>query len=155
MKDMRIVASKSRHHIAITLTYSSFRTGEYNFRAVKKSLETLSPDVMLMCQCSIEKGIGNFFSHLTKHKSMAGDTTFMEFNGKKVHVVHAFHPSVLTKHGNQSGADDTETELDGIILLFCFMLAINLTENTDVVGDGLKKLRALVEQMAQRKKNFC
>lgn len=152
---MRIVASKSRHQIAITLTYSSFRTGEYNFRAVKKSLEALSLDVMLTCQCSIEKGIGDFFSHLTKHKSMAGDTTFMEFNGKKVHVVHAFHPSVLTKYGNQSGADGTETELNEIILLFCFMLAVNLTEDTDVVGDGLKKLRALMGKKAQRKKNFC
>jgi hypothetical protein len=108
-----------------------------------------------MCQCSLEKDIGNFFSHLTKHKSMAGDTTFLRFNGKKVHVVHAFHPNVLTKHRNQSGADDTETELDEIPLLFCFMLAINLTENTDVIGDGLKKLRALMQRMAQRKKNFC
>lgn len=77
---------------------------------------------------------------------MAGDTTFMTLNGKKVHVVHAFHPSVLTKHGDQSGADDTETELNEVLLLFCFMLAINLTENTDVVGDGLKKLRALMER---------
>lgn len=137
------------------MTHSSFRTGEYNFRAVRRSLESLSPDVMLMCQCSIGKGIGNFFSHPTKHKSMAGDTTLMELNGKKVRVVHAFHPSVLTKHGNQSGMDNTETELNEIILLFCFMLAINLMENTDVVVDGLKKLRAVMEQMAQRKKNFC
>jgi hypothetical protein len=152
---MWIAVSKSRHQIAITLTYPSFRTGEYNFRTVKKSLEALSPDVMLICQCSIEKGIGNFFSHLTKRKSIAGDTTFMRFNGKKVHVVHAFHPSILTKYRSQTGADNTETGLNEVLLLFCFMLALNLTENTDVIRDGLKKLRAQMERMAQRKKNFC
>jgi hypothetical protein len=45
------------------------------------------------------------------------------------------------------GADDIETELNEVLLLFCFMLAIDLTENTIVVRDGLKKLRALMERM--------
>jgi hypothetical protein len=132
----------------VTLAYSSVRTGEYNFRAVKKSLKALNPDVMLVCQCTVDKSAGTFFSHLTKHKSKAGDTTLMTLNGKKVHVVHAFHPSVLTKYRNGDVGDDTKTELNKALLLFCFMLAINLTEDIDVVGNGLEKLRALMKRIS-------
>lgn len=71
----------------------------------------------------------------------------MKFNKKNIHVVHAFHPSVLTKYRDQNVTDDPKVELDKALLLFCFMLAINLTENTDVVGDGLEKLRALIRRM--------
>lgn len=102
---------------------------------------------MLMCQCTVDKGIGSFFSHLTKHKSKAGDTTFMKFNRKKVHVVHAFHPSVLTKYRDQDVLEDIKTDLNKALLLFCFMLAINLSENIDIVGDGLEKLRALMKRI--------
>jgi hypothetical protein len=128
----------------MTSTHSSVRTGGYNFRAVKKSLKALSPDVILVCQCSVDKNVDNFLSHLTKHRSKAGDTTFMKFAGKHVHVVHAFHPSVLTKYRD---ADGPKGELEKALLLFCFMLAVNLTENIDVVGDGLEKLRALIRRM--------
>ena len=131
----------------MTSTYPSFRTGEYNFRAVKKSLKALNPDVILVCQCSVDKSVDAFLSHLTKHRSKAGDTTFMKFNKKNIHVVHAFHPSVLTKYRGQNVTDDPKVELDKALLLFCFMLAINLTENIDVVGDGLEKLRALIRRM--------
>jgi hypothetical protein len=102
--------------------------------------------VILVCQCSVDKNVDAFLSHLTKHRSRAGDTTFMKFSGKNVHVVHAFHPSVLTKYRDPSVADDPKVELDTALLLFCFMLAVNLTEKIDVVGDGLEKLRALVRR---------
>jgi hypothetical protein len=95
----------------------------------------------------VDKNVDAFLSHLTKHRSRAGDTTFMKFSGKNVHVVHAFHPSVLTKYRDPSVADDPKVELDTALLLFCFMLAVNLTEKIDVVGDGLEKLRALVRRM--------
>jgi len=132
----------------LTSTHPSVRTGEYNFRAVKKSLKALSPDVILVCQCSVDKSVDTFLSRLTKHRNRAGDTTFMKFNGKNIHVVHAFHPSVLAKYrGETVTDDDPKAELDKALLLFCFMLAINLTENIDIVGDGLEKLRALLRQV--------
>jgi hypothetical protein len=132
--------------------FESIRTGEYNFRAVKKSLKALSQDVIIVCQCSVDKNVDTFLSHLTKHRSKAGDTMFMKFSGKNVHVVHAFHPSVLTKYREPSVADDPKVELDTALLLFCFMLAVNLTEKIDVVGDGLEKLRALIRRMPQRER---
>jgi len=103
--------------------------------------------VILVCQCSVDKNVDTFLSHLTKHRTKAGDTTFMKFNGKNIHVVHAFHPSVLTKYRGRETTDDPKVELDKALLLFCFMLAVNLTENIDVVGDGLEKLRALIRRM--------
>lgn len=80
--------------------------------------------------------------------SEAGDKTFLKINGKNTYVVHAFHPSVLTKYRERNVADDPKAELDKFILLFCFMLAINLTENIDVVGTGLEKLRGLARQLS-------
>lgn len=71
----------------------------------------------------------------------------MKFNEKKRHVVHAFHPSVLTKCRNGDVGDDTKTGLNEALLLFCFMLAIKLTEDIDVVGYGLEKLGALMKRM--------
>ena len=34
------------------------------------------------------------------------------------------------------------------LLLFCFMLAVNLSEGIDVVGDGLEKLRAIIRRVS-------
>lgn len=67
----------------------------------------------------------------------------MKFSGKNTYVVHAFHPSVLTKYRDRSVLNDLEAELDKTLLLFCFVIAINLTESIDVVGSGLEQLRAL------------
>lgn len=101
--------------------------------------------MILVCQCSVDKNVDTFLSRLTKHRSKAGDTTFMKFNGKNVHVVHAFDPSVFTKY---RGADGAKAELDKAVLLFCFMLAVNLSEGIDVVGDGLGKLRDLIRRVS-------
>jgi hypothetical protein len=130
----------------MTLSDLSVRTGEFNFRAVKRSLKALRPDVILMCQRTIDQNIDSFLSHLTKPRSKAGNTTFMKFGRKHVYVVHAFHPSVLTKYRDRSVAGDLKAELDKVLFLFCFILAVNLTEKIDVVGNGLEKLRTLGRQ---------
>jgi hypothetical protein len=131
----------------MTLSDLSVKTGEFNFRAVKKSLKASRPDVILMCQCTVDQTIDSFLPHLTKPRSKAGNTTFMKFGRKHVYVVHAFHPSVLTNYRGRSVADDLKAELDKALFLFCFILAVNLTEKIDVVENGLEKLRTLGRQM--------
>lgn len=94
-----------------------------------------------MCQSSVTKVPGTFIGGLTKSNHQAGDQTLLKMDKTFVHVVQAFHPSMVTKH-----ATGRKAAIKDKLLQFCFVLAVNLAEGIDIVGPGLDKLRLLAQQ---------
>lgn len=121
-----------------------------NFRAVRRSLQAFSPEVM--CRCTVDKNAETFLSHLTKPWSKAGGKTSMKSSRKHVHIVHAFHPSVLTKDRDRSATNDVKAELDRALLLFCFSPS-NLYPS--VVSTLLILLRFCSSAFLHRTRPYC
>ena len=92
-------------------------------------------------------GGNNLLSSLTKRMRFAGETSLFETAGKRCTVVQAFHPSNILKNRNASSQTDLSDKRKRVhqaaLLDLSFIRAINATQGTEIVGDGISKLRKM------------
>lgn len=69
--------------------------------AVEKPIKALSPDVLLMYQCSVDRSLDNLVSHMTRSMGKAGNMFGVRIKSKECTVVSAFHPSAFVKDSEE------------------------------------------------------
>lgn len=110
---------------------------------MEKSIEALSPDVILMCQCSIDRSLEYLVSRMTRSMREAGNTFNIKIKSKECTVVSAFHPSAFAKDSKDGKSLGKDNVLKAALLEFCFLRAMNILGGNGIIGDGLHRLRAL------------
>lgn len=111
--------------------------------AVEKSIKALSPDVILMCQCSVDRSLENLVSRMTQSMGKAGDMFGVRIKTKECTVVSAFHPSAFAKDSEEGKPLSKTNILKAALLEFCFLRAMNVLDGNDIIGDGVHRLRTL------------
>jgi hypothetical protein len=111
--------------------------------AVERSIEALSPEVILMCQCSVDRSLENLVSRMTRSMGEAGDTFSVRINSKECKVVSAFHPSAFAKDSEEGKPLSRGNILKAALLEFCFLHAMNVLDGNGIVGNGIHRLRDL------------
>jgi hypothetical protein len=109
---------------------------------VERSIKALAPEVIIVCQCSIQRDLENLVSRLTKPMCEAESIWTLESAGKSYTVVSAFHPSAFAKSCREGRLPDRSAVRKAALLEFCFLRAVNKIHGVEIAGYGLQKLRA-------------
>lgn len=103
-------------------------------------LETLRPDVAILCQSRTKKDPHEFASYFSSSVDRAGDIFLHRLSDdKQVIVINSLHPMYAARDADEM--DSIVCDIRKSMIRFTFLQAINILEGRVIVGAGVSKLQ--------------